>query len=186
MKTSNTAITAVAVFTASVFMAGINSRADTITLAVAPTNHASGISSFHVATNVVAQIVSAYCVSDNARLSWINVAVDSAPATFAAVYPGSATGVVTNLPIVVGPATITLTATNMNNQGYSWLSFCTIQTTSSTSFSPSTAVVIPNDGAGPVTIILESSVDLVNWTPALPGTYGTTSSNRFFRVRAQR
>jgi hypothetical protein len=27
---------------------------------------------------------------------------------------------------------------------------------------------------------------LINWVPAEPGTYGTTSSNRFFRVRAQR
>jgi hypothetical protein len=58
--------------------------------------------------------------------------------------------------------------------------------TSSPNFIPNTAVVIPADSSGPVTIILESSVDLVNWTPAQPGTYGTTSTNRFFRVRAQR
>lgn len=51
---------------------------------------------------------------------------------------------------------------------------------------PANAVVIPADTNGPVTIILESSTDLVNWTAAMPGTYGTTSTNRFFRVRAIR
>jgi hypothetical protein len=32
--------------------------------------------------------------------------------------------------------------------------------------------------------VLESSQDLVNWVPALPGTYGASTTNRFFRVRA--
>lgn len=47
-----------------------------------------------------------------------------------------------------------------------------------------TSVVIPEDAAGPVTIALESSTDLVNWTAANPGTYGTSTVKRFFRVRA--
>lgn len=51
---------------------------------------------------------------------------------------------------------------------------------------PSTAVVIPEDAAGPVQIILESSADLVTWTSANPGLYGASTSKRFFRVRAQR
>lgn len=49
---------------------------------------------------------------------------------------------------------------------------------------PANAVVIPTDATGPVQILLESSGDLVNWTPSLPGMYGNTYSNRFFRVRA--
>jgi len=49
----------------------------------------------------------------------------------------------------------------------------------------SNAVVIPSDAAGPVEIILESSQDLISWLPALPGTYGGSTSNRFFRVRAE-
>lgn len=51
---------------------------------------------------------------------------------------------------------------------------------------PSNAVVIPADSAGPVTILLESSADLVTWNSAMPGTYGTSTTNRFFRVRAVR
>jgi len=50
---------------------------------------------------------------------------------------------------------------------------------------PADAIVIPASATGNVQIILESSVDLVNWTAASPGTYGPSSAtNRFFRVRA--
>lgn len=49
---------------------------------------------------------------------------------------------------------------------------------------PSTAVVIPAESTGPVDVVLESSVDLITWNRAEPGTYGAASSNRFFRVRA--
>lgn len=49
---------------------------------------------------------------------------------------------------------------------------------------PSTAVVIPTDAEGPVEIILESSLDLISWLPAMPGTYGDVDDHRFFRVRA--
>lgn len=51
---------------------------------------------------------------------------------------------------------------------------------------PSNAVVIPADATGPVQIILESSVDLITWNAALPGTYAGSTTNRFFRVRAIR
>ena len=46
------------------------------------------------------------------------------------------------------------------------------------------AVVVPEDASGPVQIILESSTDLVSWTEANPGTYGASTTRRFFRVRA--
>jgi hypothetical protein len=50
---------------------------------------------------------------------------------------------------------------------------------------PADCVVIPTSATGNVQIILESSSDLVNWTAAMPGTYGVSSAtNRFFRVRA--
>jgi hypothetical protein len=85
------------------------------------------------------------------------------------------------LPVVVGPATILL------NSWYGGPVLCTIEVSNpSDSFVPSNAVVIPADSGGPVNIILESSVDLVNWTAALPGTYGTSTTKRFFRVRAER
>jgi hypothetical protein len=60
----------------------------------------------------------------------------------------------------------------------------TISTPTIQSIIPANAVVIPSDATGPVQIVLESSSDLVNWTSSLPGTYGSTYTNRFFRVRA--
>jgi len=58
-------------------------------------------------------------------------------------------------------------------------------TTSNSSPSlPSNTVVIPTDASGPVEIVMESSKDLVNWTLAEPGTYGTDTPKRFFRIRA--
>jgi hypothetical protein len=88
------------------------------------------------------------------------------------------------LPVIVGPASITLTAGGFA----SYLSaFCTIELSNpADSFLPSNAVVIPADSGGPVNIILESSADLINWYPSLPGAYGANYTNRFFRVRAQR
>ena len=49
---------------------------------------------------------------------------------------------------------------------------------------PSNSIVIPDNTIGTVTVILESSTDLVNWTAALPGDYSNTTSKRFFRIRA--
>lgn len=55
----------------------------------------------------------------------------------------------------------------------------------SASFSPpSTAipssVVIPEDAAGPVSIVMESSTDLVNRVTANPGNYGASTPRGFF------
>lgn len=46
--------------------------------------------------------------------------------------------------------------------------------------------MIPADARGPVDILLESSTNFVDWVQALPGTYGTSSQARYFRVRAVR
>lgn len=153
--------------------------ADTFTLAIV-TNSPS-YANFEVASNMTAQVAFAY-LPGNSSLS---IKFPGAPywTTFpfpSGIFQQGTPPIMPSsyLPIVAGPATIQVSG--------SVGAFCTIQTTSATSLTPSTSVVIPNDGGGPVTIILESSVDLITWTPALPGTYGTSSTNRFFRVRAQR
>jgi hypothetical protein len=48
---------------------------------------------------------------------------------------------------------------------------------------PLNAAVIPSDATGNFSVILESSTDMVTWTPANPGTYSSTIAKRFFRVR---
>jgi hypothetical protein len=42
---------------------------------------------------------------------------------------------------------------------------------------------IPQEGGTSWDVILESSSDLVNWTPANPGEYSGTEPKRFFRTR---
>jgi hypothetical protein len=183
MKDIRTTIVTVAILTLIVFFGGSPVIADTVTLVVG----AGGPStqSYVVPSNVVAQVIfSALNTGGNGQNSGI-LRVSFPPSTF----PPATNGLYyTTTPATpplafVGPAAITL-----NNSYSPLIAICTIQTSpaSAANFTPSSSVVIPNDGAGPVTIILESSTDLINWTPAEPGTYGTTTSNRFFRVRAQR
>jgi hypothetical protein len=45
------------------------------------------------------------------------------------------------------------------------------------------ASVIPENAKTNVSVILEQSTDLVNWTAANPGDFTPSSSKRFFRVR---
>lgn len=92
--------------------------------------------------------------------------------------------------LAAGPCTVVFSITSQNggtNAYYYTLLRQTPQTNNTASQGiPSTAVVIPNDSGGPVNIVLESSSDLVNWYSSNPGQYGTSYTNRFFRVRAVR
>lgn len=91
---------------------------------------------------------------------------------------------ISNPLIFTGPATLSVTTTT---GGLGVRIVTTVHSTSvaaSESGMPSNAVVIPSEVEGLVSIILESSTDLVTWTAATPGNYGASTSNRFFRVRA--
>jgi len=85
--------------------------------------------------------------------------------------------------VFTGVTNILVAHTTGSDGGVTVLTFTTTSPTVQTAV-PASAVVIPTDATGPVQIVLESSGDLVNWTSSLPGTYGNTYSNRFFRVRA--
>ena len=47
------------------------------------------------------------------------------------------------------------------------------------------ATVIPENSENNVSIILEQSTDLINWTSATPGVFPPSTSKRFFRVRSE-
>lgn len=86
--------------------------------------------------------------------------------------------------VIAGPATIRAVSTTTSPE---FPCFCTLQITKPTStFVPVNTVVIPNDSGAPVNVIMESSIDMISWNAANPGIYGTSSTNRFFRVRAER
>ena len=83
--------------------------------------------------------------------------------------------------VIAGPRTVSLVVPSNTSL------ICSYQLESNESIGttvPSTAVVIPTDATGPIDIILESSTDLITWTAATPGTYGSSTTKRFFRVRA--
>lgn len=87
------------------------------------------------------------------------------------------------LPVVAGPATIRLTNFSTLNQGLA--TFDVKRKTTAPSSSPS-VVVIPDDGSGDHEVTLESSSDMVTWTTTQPGTFNSSNSNRFFRVRVKK
>lgn len=91
------------------------------------------------------------------------------------------------LPVIAGPATIYLETSSVGqtNSGVCTVSIARLGDVPVGNFVPSNAVVIPADSGGSAQIILESSVDLVSWTAAMPGAYGAQTQKRFFRVRAQ-
>ena len=47
------------------------------------------------------------------------------------------------------------------------------------------ATVIPENSENNVSIILEQSTDLINWTTASPGVFPPSTAKRFFRVRSE-
>ncbi|MDC0368975.1 hypothetical protein OAN13_04695 [Opitutales bacterium] len=47
------------------------------------------------------------------------------------------------------------------------------------------ATVIPENSENNVSIVLEQSTDLINWTSATPGVFAPSTSKRFFRVRSE-
>ena len=101
-------------------------------------------------------------------------------------YATSAGGTV-GIPKIAGPAEIEIEQIIPTQSNTKIQDLCVVEISSSEQqFTPSSAVVIPDDLGAPVKIILESSTDLITWVPAEPGTYGTSTQKRFFRVRAER
>jgi hypothetical protein len=175
----------------------IHAGAQFVTLSVGGTVTSSD--TIALATNDTATVVFLSTVdrSDLSGNSWLEVVhkgtnninttnIFSSSYVNRMVLPGTTTGSPyvshASMPIIAGPATIRMRATGTPNPG-----MCTLEITKpSSSFVPVNTVVIPNDNGSSVNIILEQSADMINWTAANPGTYGSSSAKRFFRVRAQR
>ncbi len=108
-------------------------------------------------------------------------------ATSQSVLRSTGTGAINGPAAVIsmffaGPATITIAG---QGNGHFCLSYKLFDNSTSAGTNlPSNTVVIPADAGGNVDIILESSTDLVTWTAATPGSYGSSTSKRFFRIRA--
>lgn len=88
-------------------------------------------------------------------------------------------------PVFVGPGTVYVIAKD-GSFSLATAALKVERAADSEKYLPQNAVVIPSQPSGEVEIILESSTDLVNWNSASPGTYVTSSDERFFRIRAER
>ena len=135
-----------------------------------------GASSYTLGSNDVAEVIS--CHSYGFLLNGQN-----APSVASG---GSGSGVVSLLPIVIAGVSNTISPFTQSTYltirirtKAEYLSSLTVP-----SVAISSAVVIPEDAAGPVNVVMESSTDLVTWVAANPGTYGASTARRFFRVRA--
>lgn len=85
-------------------------------------------------------------------------------------------------PVLAGPATIR--AKRYSIAAFPMIvTFAVTRAVTTTNMVPANAVVIPEDAGGQYQVILESSTDLITWTPALPGSYGGSTQKRFFRTR---
>src|SRR5688572_4768404 len=74
---------------------------------------------------------------------------------------------------IAGPASIRLTTNGECGEGQYVFTYRITRQVDD--LVPNAGVVIPADAAGPVSVKLESTTDLVNWSEAQPGTYGTSS-----------
>jgi len=164
-------------------------RAENLTLSATATNGGTGVSLVvTLSSNDLAQVLHTKLESNNGSdasdvYSKLLVTVEGSTYRYTA---SSISNPAIGLPTIAGPATIQLSVT-IPAGANSVKALCTLKITrAADEIRPSTAVVVPADSAGPVNIILESSVDLITWTPALPGSYGSTTQKRFFRVRAER
>ena len=92
--------------------------------------------------------------------------------------------------ILEGPCQVRLRGKSYKytNSSYFWIQkdiFYNINPLSKEEPSKKFATVIPENAAGNVSIILEQSTDLINWTPVNPGSFPPATSKRFFRVRSE-
>jgi len=138
-----------------------------------------GTNSYTVGANDVAEIIS---VSETSAGGGPRFLVNGV--NYYSTFSSGTGGIVSNLPFIIAGPDKTIA-------GFGTVGIVTIRVRPKTDLlSPGTqpaqisnAVVIPADAAGPVNILLESSTDLVTWTAASPGTYGSSTVRRFFRVR---
>ena len=90
-------------------------------------------------------------------------------------------GVQQSNDIVVGPCTITCTSSNTGPI----VSYKISEPDQGPTVSRNVAV-IPEDVNGEYEVILESSTDMITWSPANPGNYGGNTAGRFFRIRMEK
>jgi hypothetical protein len=84
--------------------------------------------------------------------------------------------------IVVGPATISVNP-SIGNYAVPYPSYITVKFIP-VAYNPNQTLIVP-PGTNQVQITLQVSPDLVNWTTATNGVYGSPNTAQFFRISEQ-
>ncbi len=88
-----------------------------------------------------------------------------------------------------GPCKIRIQGRNHSRNSYQYRMYMdilyTIEPKEKEAPSKKFATVIPENSESNVSIILEQSTDLINWTAASPGVFPPSTAKRFFRVRSE-
>ena len=154
-----------------VFLAG-SAHAEDVTLVVESQLNQAGVSQpITLNQGDTAKLVFAsYCTSLNLECTIGSKVFSITPWT-------SQTSWETSHVTIAGPASIVL----RNGGTHPESAFATFTITRSGIVSP--PAEIPQEAGTTWDVILESSSDLVNWTPTNPGEYSGTEPKRFFRTR---
>ena len=86
-----------------------------------------------------------------------------------------------HLPVIAGPASFKLVHFDSLNGAI--LTYEIKRAGTPPARTPHNIVVIPDDNSGDYDVVLESSSDMVTWTPTQPGQFDAATTKRFFRVR---
>ena len=158
-------------------------QAQTRTIVLANTNSAAMTTNIVVGTNEIFELLHVRRYPYSVELDGV---VNIGSTSVTNIYIAGLTWGVEQGTVIAGPATVSFewwTATPGKSQPL----FLTYRTTKQVdTFVANTGVVIPADAGGPVSVLLETSTNFVSWTQAQPGTYGVSSSERYFRLRAVR
>jgi hypothetical protein len=172
-----------------------SAQAQTVTLVA--TTPSTGVTTYSIESVVLlagdtATILSHYNTAGSTTAAVQIGTVEFTPPTYLSGSPGS-NGSPTRSPVqtagltIAGPATIRAKATGYADPSYAGRSsLVTVNITranSTSSTAPLNTVVIPEQASGTFNVLLESSTDLITWTAANPGSYGGTTTKRFFRAR---
>jgi hypothetical protein len=119
-------------------------------------------------------------VIGNSVIGRLEVTINGEVFAFEMVTQSSVTGSVAPSMAFAGPVEVRLTNGGPNpNQSFATLAIHRVN-------SPTTPAAVPAEPGQNFAVVMESSSDLITWTPAAPGTYSGTDPKRFFRVRIDR
>lgn len=100
-------------------------------------------------------------------------------------YVGAGDPTAENLPTIAGPAVVR-SGNGLSTVNKIFVTFRIVRKGELRQPTAGTQVVIPADADGSFNVVLESSIDMINWVSVPPGVYPAEDASRFFRIRMEK